>query len=197
MARKGTYVFDVRRLFVTGEQPFVVNSRKYVCLVDQWRDINIKEADGRVLTLEPMWSQAIGGGPVSLELAIVKDVKPDDGRERFIPHMFLRSVVLVGKSNEDDLGKIILSIPDKYKKVYEDIFKNDGDLEHFTERALAMLIDYEKYEKHCYLSEDERDQEEADTATGGKPKRKREEESENNDECNNEKKVIKTEYYID
>ena len=193
MARKGTFVFDVKRLFSTEEQPFVINGRKYVCFIDQCDDTTIKETDGSLLTIEPMWSQGIHGGPMSLELMIVKEAVPNDMTEKLPPHAFLRPLVLVGQSSVDEPGKIIPStIPDKYKKAYEDIFKKDGDLEHFTATAWHMLTDYNDHNESCCLLEEESDQGEADTATGGGPKRKREEESQENDECNNKKKVNKT-----
>ena len=193
MARNGTFVFDVKRLFFTEEQPFVINGRMYICLVDQWNDTIIEEPDGSLLTIEPVWSQDIHGGPMSLELMIVKEAVPDDMRGKLPHHKFLRPLVLVGQSSVDEPRKIIPStIPDKYKKVYEDIFRNNGDLEHSTEMAWGMLTDYNKYNESCRILEEETHQGEEDTATGGGPKRKREEESEENEQCNNNKKVNKT-----
>lgn len=194
MARKGTYVFDVKRLLDTEEQPFVINGRMYVCLVDEWNDTIIKEPDGRLLTIEPVWSRDIHGGPMSLELMIVREAVPDDMRGKLPEHKFLRPLVLVGQSSVDEPGKIIPStIPDKYKKVYEHIFSNDGDLEHSTKTAWDMLADYNNYNERCRILEEESDQGETDTTAGGGPKRKREEESDENEECNNNnKKVNKT-----
>ena len=190
MARKGkgrTFVFDVKNLFFTEEQPFVINGRMYVCLVNQWNDITIEGPDGSLLTIEPLWSQDIHGGPVSLELMIVKEAVPDDMRGKLPQHNFLRPLVLVGQSSVDNPEKIIPStIPDKYKKVYEDIFRNEADLRCSTETACYMLTDYNDYNETCRI------QGEADWRTGGGPKRKREEESEENEECNDNKKVKNT-----
>ena len=146
MAGKGTVVFDVGGLFPGGEQPFVVNGRKYVCMVSEFTDTVIHGPDGSFVCVEPAWSQDVVGGPMSLDLLTVKEVVADEiATKKTDAQPLVRILACMGRSSTDKPEKIeLLPIPDKFKEAYNYIFPNDLTLQCCTARAWELLDGYKK-----------------------------------------------------
>ena len=135
----GTVIYDISPML--SAQPFVANGRLYVSPLCHYTVATTKKE--RDLYVMPFWSKEDNDEMITLELIIVKEVVPESERGIAGGDAFVRSLVVVGRSSEEDPKEInVLEIPQMFKELLDDLFPTGSSLSEESGMAYAILNEY-------------------------------------------------------
>ena len=125
---EGEVIFDIRELIYAKGDVFVVKGRQYLCpgvTENAYPVTMFKMYDGRCVHVNVAWSLDYPGGPMRLDLVVVREWIPKGSRRKRKreEHGLIRRLVTLGKSSYESFKKMeLVEPPECYKKMIHHTF---------------------------------------------------------------------------